>query len=132
MNHLWNEERNKEIFEMRQNGMTYKTISEKYNITRQRAQQICRSVNRRNAKSAEEPVNKNLLLGIIYKRGETAYSIAKKLGISTAAMSHKLNGDSEFKMSEVAAIKRILNLTDLEFAYIFFRLNVAREVTHES
>lgn len=119
MNHLWNEERNKEIFEMRQNGMTYKTISEKYNITKQRAQQICRSVNRRNAKSAEEPVNKNLLLGIIYKRGETAYSIAKKLGISTAAMSNKLNGVSEFKMSEMASIKRILNLTDLEFAYIF-------------
>jgi transcriptional regulator with XRE-family HTH domain len=40
--------------------------------------------------------------------GETRESIAKRLGVSTVTLRSKLNGETEFKLSEAEALASIL------------------------
>ncbi len=45
---------------------------------------------------------------------------AEMLGISRSALSRKLNGETEFKLTEIQDSKRILNLSDSRTIEIFF------------
>lgn len=47
-------------------------------------------------------------------------SVAEKLGISRASLWKKMSGRVEFKVSEIAEISKVLNLTSDERDYIFF------------
>lgn len=51
---------------------------------------------------------------------ETFPTLAKYLGISYQALNKKVNGQSEFKVSEVAKIMQRYNLSAEEVMYIFF------------
>lgn len=46
--------------------------------------------------------------------------VAEVLGISTQALYNKLNGDSEFVLSEMAKLKEFLHLSDADFLSLFF------------
>jgi transcriptional regulator with XRE-family HTH domain len=46
--------------------------------------------------------------------------VAEKLGISRASLWKKMSGRVEFKVSEIAEISKVLNLTSDERDYIFF------------
>lgn len=62
-----------------------------------------------------------LELDIALKRaGFTRLEIAKKLGISAMAFFNKIHNKTEFKASEIASLKKILNLSDKERDKIFF------------
>ena len=50
---------------------------------------------------------------------KTKREVAQKLGISETALYNKLNGDSEFKASEIAKAEKFLNLTPSETKKIF-------------
>lgn len=65
-------------------------------------------------------MNSAELKAIIARQGKTFRSLAGALGISEQAFYNKLNGDSEFKASEIKALKQSLSLTSDAINYIFF------------
>ena len=60
------------------------------------------------------------LKGAITAAGFTQDDVAKRLNISATAFNNKVTGKSEFKASEIIALKRLLNLTWDEVEEIFF------------
>lgn len=65
-------------------------------------------------------MNDKLLLKKIESSLIPKASIAKELGVSRQAFYRKLNGDREFKASEVKKLAIILHLTSEEKDAIFF------------
>lgn len=56
----------------------------------------------------------------LVRRGYTVQSLADALGIAVCSLSYKMNNKREFKLSEIVAIKKILNMTSEERDAIFF------------
>lgn len=52
--------------------------------------------------------------------GLKTQSVAEKLGMSRASLWKKLSGRVEFKVSEIAGLSKVLDLTNEERDYIFF------------
>lgn len=50
------------------------------------------------------------------RNGDTQLSLAEKMGLNSAIISRRLNGESNFKLPE---IKKILNLYNVTFEYLF-------------
>ena len=50
--------------------------------------------------------------------------LALNMGLSRAGLYKKLNGDCEFKVSEVLSISRLLHLSDADRDSIFFSTDV--------
>jgi len=66
-------------------------------------------------------MNKALLRSIMVLHDDTNQSLAEYLGISTKSVNDKINeNNTEFKQSEIAAIKRRYNLSDEQVSDIFF------------
>lgn len=54
-------------------------------------------------------------------RNEKTYAdMATELGVSVIAFQRKINGETEFKSSEISALKTALNLSAERVAEIFF------------
>ncbi len=68
--------------------------------------------------------NENLLREKIDKSGYKLRFIAKQLGLTYAGLLKKLRNETEFKASEIQAMKELLGLTNEERDKIFFTLNV--------
>ena len=112
------QERLDEIVEKRKSGMTLDAIGKEYGITRERVRQILVRAKCPSGKSAPE-INHGLLLSIIYRTGDTLEDAASRMGCTYQSMRNKLDGRTEFKLSEMLALKREYNMTGLEFALIF-------------
>ena len=56
----------------------------------------------------------------LYDSGITITALARKTGMSRAAFYKKMQGDSEFKLSEIVSICNALRLTNEERDHIFF------------
>lgn len=56
----------------------------------------------------------------VEEKGVTFKFLASKIGITREALYNKLNNETEFKASEIAAITNILQLTSKERDDIFF------------
>lgn len=65
-----------------------------------------------------------LLRKKIDKSGYKLQFIAEKCGLTYQGFKKKLDGDTEFKVSEVMVLKDLLKLTDAEVHDIFFVDNV--------
>lgn len=66
-------------------------------------------------------MNKALLRSIMVLHGDTNNTLAKYLGISEVSLSNKINEiNTEFKQSEIAAIKKRYALDDAQTSLIFF------------
>lgn len=61
-----------------------------------------------------------LLTNIIGERGFTKNEIAEQLGLTRQGLYNKLNGEKEFKASEIRKLSRLLNLSDSDKNQIFF------------
>lgn len=57
---------------------------------------------------------------LIKNQGVSITRIAKALNISREGLYKKLNGETEFKASEIGAIRKLLRMTPREFDSIFF------------
>lgn len=68
-------------------------------------------------------MDKNLLKGEIRAKAMSQADVADKIGISLSRFNAKLNGTNgaEFTLSEVIAIKQVLNLTFDKTDSIFFK-----------
>jgi transcriptional regulator with XRE-family HTH domain len=62
----------------------------------------------------------NRLLAKMTEKGISKTDIASALGVDSATLYRKLNGDSEFKRSEIEILRNRLNLTVNEAEAIFF------------
>lgn len=65
-------------------------------------------------------VDKNLYRSAEAKVGLISKVVADKLGITPAALSRKVNNQSDFKLSEIQKLVEILELTPEETMLIFF------------
>lgn len=66
-------------------------------------------------------MNKPLLRSMMALHGDTNKTLADYLGISVKSLIDKINENgTEFKQSEIAAIKKRYNLTDEQVIQIFF------------
>lgn len=65
----------------------------------------------------EEKMDK--LVKEIEERGIKKTKIAEALGISTVALYGKLNGEYEFKPSEIVALQKLMRLSDAEVKEMF-------------
>lgn len=63
---------------------------------------------------------KEKLKEIMNLYGEKFTDLSKALGISYQSTIKKINGDSDFKLSELRIIKERYNLSPEEINYIFF------------
>ena len=66
-------------------------------------------------------MNKALLRSIMVLHDDTNQSLAEYLGISAQSVNDKINeNNTEFKQSEIAAIKKRYSLSDEQVSNIFF------------
>lgn len=65
-------------------------------------------------------MNSALLTTKIEAMGRSKSEIAESLGITRQALYNKLNGENEFKSSEIRRLSEILSLTPEERDLIFF------------
>lgn len=65
-------------------------------------------------------MNSMELRAAIARTGKTYRSLAKDLGISEQAFYNKMNGESEFKNSEIAKLIKELSLSTDDINIIFF------------
>lgn len=61
-----------------------------------------------------------LLKSEMVKRKINADILSDKLGINISTFYHKMNGESEFKRSELQIIRNVLNLSIDDIDAIFF------------
>ena len=59
---------------------------------------------------------------LIRKNGYTLEELSCKIGLSKTSLSYKINNKIDFKTKEIKKIQNVLNLTDTQRDYIFFRL----------
>lgn len=65
-------------------------------------------------------MNASELRAELARNGLTIPKTAEKIGISKKALYCKLDGSSEFKQSEIKALKELLSLSDTRVNEIFF------------
>ena len=65
-------------------------------------------------------INTNKIKGKIAEIGFTRESLAEAVGMTRATLRNKLSGESDFTVSEAAAMRKALNLNDEEFLLLFF------------
>lgn len=68
-------------------------------------------------------VNLKLLSNSMRESGMTVTAIAAKCGIKRETLYKRLNGDAEFKASEIANLAQVLGLSNTERDNIFFANN---------
>lgn len=74
-------------------------------------------------------INLELLVATIEERGIKIGKLAEKMGLTYQGLKYKLDGRSEFKVSEVNLMTRALKLSDEERDAIFFNNAVALKGT---
>ena len=64
--------------------------------------------------------NSKLLRDVLQESGYKLVYAASACGLTYAGFLNKLNNETEFKASEIGALKKLLQLTDAEINAIFF------------
>ena len=75
--------------------------------------------------------DKNALNEIIKESGVSKIFVARRLGITDTALRLKINGEREFKQSEIAKLQELFRLTNEPTASIFFAPEGVPESTTE-
>lgn len=69
-------------------------------------------------------MDRSLLFAAIERSGIKQYKLAEALGLSRTGFALKVSGENDFKMGEIAALSKVLNLNAQERDKIFFADNV--------
>ena len=70
-------------------------------------------------------MNKPLIKAVIAKNNDTQGKLAKALNLPQSALSHRINGTIDFRLSEINCIRKRYNLTAEETEEIFFEKEVS-------
>ena len=65
-------------------------------------------------------MNKPLMKSILAKHNDTQNSLAELLGLPQSAVSNRMNGKVDFKLSEITRIRNRYKLTAEETVDVFF------------
>ena len=65
-------------------------------------------------------MNKPLMKSIIAKNDDTQSALAEALHLPHSAISNRINGKIDFRLSEINCIRKRYKLTDKETVAIFF------------
>lgn len=104
-----------DCFLMRLDGYTYKQIADKYGVSKQCIQQALTQITNKEAKPNSKDKYCNLSRWM-KTENQKRYAVAQIIGITPYSFSRKINGKSEFKLSE---IKKILQFTGMTFEEAF-------------
>lgn len=63
-------------------------------------------------------MNKNLLRAKIKENGFTQAEVAKLIGISSNSLSRKISGKQDFRLGEIKALIKILNIERVEQIFL--------------
>lgn len=77
-------------------------------------------MNKIHTNGGENLINKNALKNAIGKSGVSVTFLAEKMGISREGLYKKINGETEFKASEIFDLQKTLHLTNAKRDAIFF------------
>ena len=69
-------------------------------------------------------MDRALLFAAIERSGIKQYKLAEALNLSRTGFALKVSGENDFKMGEIAALSKVLNLNAQERDAIFFSDNV--------
>ncbi|MBS5890636.1 MAG: DUF739 family protein [Negativicoccus succinicivorans] len=69
-------------------------------------------------------MDRALLFAAIERSGIKQYKLAEALNLSRTGFALKVSGENDFKMGEIAALSKVLNLNAQERDAIFFADNV--------
>lgn len=69
-------------------------------------------------------MDRALLFAAIERSGIKQYKLAEALNLSRTGFGLKVSGENDFKMGEIAALSKVLNLNAQERDKIFFADNV--------
>ena len=75
--------------------------------------------------------DRDALNAIIKESGVSKVFVARRLGITDTALRLKINGEREFKQSEIAKFQELFRLTNEQTASIFFAKEVVPQSTKE-
>lgn len=70
-------------------------------------------------------MNKPLMKSVIARNNDTQDALAKALGLPRSAVSNRMNGKVDFRVSEINRIRNRYNLTAEETVEIFFAEEVS-------
>ena len=70
-------------------------------------------------------MKKALFRSIIAKNSDTQTMLAEALKLPQSALSHRINGKVDFRVSEIECIRKRYKLTDREIVDIFFAKGVS-------
>ena len=62
----------------------------------------------------------NMLRSVMVRNGDNVAALAAKMGLSHTALYRRINGEGDFSLAEMTAIKQIYGLTIEEIDAIFF------------
>lgn len=74
--------------------------------------------------------NTNKLKGRITEKGYTLSSFADALGISRPSLRKRINGKTDFKVSEIEDVCKLLSISQNEMCSYFFSSAVPVSETH--
>jgi DNA-binding transcriptional regulator YiaG len=81
----------------------------------------CKTHTKTKHREGSAKMNKQLLRSIMVLHNDTNKTLAEYLGISEKSVNDKINEKgTEFKQSEIAAIRKRYNLSDEQVSIIFF------------
>lgn len=72
------------------------------------------------------------LLSIMALHGDTYESLADSMGIHRVTLSKKIQGKGDFTQTEMCKIKERYNLSDEEFAQVFFTKGATKDENQRS
>lgn len=65
-------------------------------------------------------MNSNKLKARMVEKGINGQTLSAEIGISESAFYRKMNGVSEFTLSEITSIAKVLEMDDMSMLAIFF------------
>ncbi len=65
-------------------------------------------------------INENKIRGRIVERGYTLSSFSKEMGLSRVGLRNKLNGEWDFRVSEVERLCELLDISKKDIILYFF------------
>lgn len=70
-------------------------------------------------------MNSNELKAVMKRNSDTQEKLAEALGLQTSGVCDRINGNIEFRRSEINIIRKRYNLTDSDTVKIFFDEDVS-------
>ena len=70
-------------------------------------------------------MNSNEMKAVMKREGDTQKELAEALGLPVSGVNARINGNVDFRASEIVTIRKRYNLTDQDIGEIFFNTDAS-------